>query len=412
MSASTPKICLINPYPPSLCPRLVRNADMLAAKGYDVVVVGSHFSRRVLPQDVGLPDKRWKFCSVNLSDGLRGKARWQLARVRRKFCLAVAQQLPLSPLVKRAASYAGPELAALAAAQNAALYIAHTHAALPPAAQAASQTGASLMFDAEDLLAESSAEPVRMMRAIEEHYVPRCSIVTTMSQAAAAHFVQSLRLPEPPLVLHNTPSLKEREGLAQPPDRAPSTFLSIYWFGQTIGSHSCADQLLRALPLLVRPAKLVLRGRATDHYVSKLRRLAADLGISDRLEIFPRAAPADMVRLAGEHDITVGSQPSDEPFHQMAVGNKVFTGLMAGTLVALTDTTAHRMLAPELGQSAVLFPNKDERALAEQLNKVIVSEERLLGAKQAAWRLAETRFNWERESLGLSERISDLIGKP
>jgi glycosyltransferase involved in cell wall biosynthesis len=303
-------------------------------------------------------------------------------------------------------------LAELAARQNAALYIAHTHAALPSAAQAASRTGAKLAFDAEDLLAESSAEPVQVMRAIEQFYVPHCALITTMSRVAADRLRQLLKLPATPLVLHNAPWLKEREGLVPPERRPGSEMLSIYWFGQTVGPHSCADQLLRALPLLVRPAKLVLRGRPNAGYIAELRRLALDLGVSDQLEVCPRALPGEMVRLAGEHDVSVGSQPSAEPFHQMAIGNKVFTGLMAGTLVALTDTVAHRSLAQELGESAVLFPNKDGRELAQRLNQITASEDKLLAAKRTAWRLAEERFNWERESEKLVEGVEELIGKP
>ena len=401
---------MINPYPPSTSPRLVRNADVLSENGYDVVVVSTRFTKQVLPYDVDLPGRQWRACFVDLADSLMGKARWQFTRARRKVCLTAATRFPSPTVIERACCYAGPELAELATRQDAALYIAHTHAALPSAAEAAARTGAKLAFDAEDLLAESSAESIPMIRAIEQFYVPSCSLVITMSRSAADRLRQTLKLRETPVVLHNTPSLKEREGLLPPEHRRKSKILSLYWFGQTIGPHSCADQLVRALPLLARPAKLVLRGNPNADYIDQLRRLASQLGVSDQLEVYPRALPGEMVRLAGEYDVSVGSQPSAELFHQMAIGNKVFTGLMAGTLVALTDTTAHRMLAQELGESAVLFPNSDERGLAQRLNRIIASDAKLLSGKCAAWRLAEERFNWERESRQFVRRVEEIIG--
>jgi glycosyltransferase involved in cell wall biosynthesis len=406
-----PRICLINPYPPSVSPRLVRNADILSERGYDVVVVGTRFSRKALPHDVELPGRRWRTAVVDLGDTVLGSVRWQLCRARRKVFLAAARRWPVAALVRRGACYAGPELEATAARQRAALYFAHTHAALPAAARAALRGRAPVVFDAEDLLAEAPGEPRRLMRAIERAYAPRCALVTTMSQAAAERLRDSLSLPETPTVLHNTPSLREREGLAPPDVRPRPDMLSIYWFGQTVGPHSCAEQVVRALRLLKRPARLVLRGTPSPRYTAELRALAVGAGLGDRVEVRGRALPEEMVRLAGEHDVVLGSQPTAEAFHQMAIGNKVFTGLMAGTLLALTDTPAHRLLKQALGDSAVLFPNGDAEGLAGALNQVIASDDRLLAAKCAAWRLAEERFSWEHESTKLIERVERLIGR-
>lgn len=405
----TTKICLIGPTHPSANPRLVRDAQALAAAGYEVVAVTTRLMPHLVLYDRELEGQDWEHKFVDLSSkGLR----WQFARTRRRICLALASRSDTETVVARGCAYAGPEMAALAADERAALYIAHAHAALPAAAEAARRTGAMLAFDAEDLLAESSDEPVRVIRAIERRLVPTCNYLSTMSRAAALRLQETLGLPEAPLVLHNTPSLADRKGVLPPMPRAPDEPLRIYWFGQTLGRHSCADQVLRAFPMLHKPARLILRGEADPIYLAKIEALANQLGVRDQLEIHPRAGPKAMVRLAAPYDLLLGSQPSSEPFHQMAVGNKVFTGLMAGLALALTDTTAHRLLLKELPGCGFLFPNDDARTLATLLNDWMADSPRLLAARMMAWTFASERFNWEFESRALLARIANLVGAP
>ena len=320
-----PRICLLNPYPPSVSPRLVRNANVLAAAGFDVVVVTTRLPKRLLPHEEFPKDFAWRYEFVDLTESAGGRLRWQFCRLRRKLFLALVERKPARTLISRACTYAGPELATLAAAQKADIYISHTHGALPAAAAAARRTQAKLVFDAEDMLAECSDEPMGVMRCIEETFVPQSSLITTMSRAAALRLQERLQLSQEPLVLHNTPSLKEREGVLPPSQRAKTNRLRVYWFGQRIGRHSCADQVLHAMARMKAKAVLVLRGTPDPAYLQELQTLAQRLGLSDALEIQPRALPSEMVRLAAENDVALGTQPSDEPFHQLAVGNKVFT---------------------------------------------------------------------------------------
>jgi len=301
----------------------------------------------------------------------------------------------MESVVRRACNYANPEIARLAAGEKADLYVAHQHHALPAAAGAASRAGSRFGFDAEDLLADSTAEPRNLIRSIEQRYLPGCAYVSTMSEPAARRLHATNRLNAPIAVLHNTPSIKERGALDPPDRRRQSGTPSIYWFGQTLGPHSCAEQLLRALPLLERPVRVVLRGAAHGGYVQHLERIAAELDVSGQLKILPIAPPGRMVELASEHDILLGSQPGEEMFHQLAVGNKVFTGMMAGLALALTDTIAHRHLLGQAPGCGFPFPDRDEKRLAEELNSLLAQPARLAAMKQRSWECAQREFNWE-----------------
>jgi glycosyltransferase involved in cell wall biosynthesis len=116
-----------------------------------------------------------------------------------------------------------------------------------------------------------------------------------------------------------------------------------------------------------------------------------------------------MVRLAAEHDILFGTQPGSDLFNQMALGNKVFTGMMAGLALALSDTIAHRELLAEAPGCGFLFPDGDIEGLASQLNHLVCDRPRIGAMKLQAWNLAEARFNWEEESKTLLHTIGQLL---
>lgn len=154
---------------------------------------------------------------------------------------------------------------------------------------------------------------------------------------------------------------------------------------------------------------LVLRGNPIARYVDELKNLAARLGVSHRLRLEPPAPPESMVELAGEHDVLFGSQPGIDNFHQLALGNKVFTGMTAGLALALTDTVAHRRLACSLDGAAFLVPDQDAEALAKLLDGLFGDPARLMAAKDAAWDAATTRYNWDREGVILADLAREAV---
>lgn len=401
------KVCLISHGHPAGNPRLVRDADALHEAGFDVVVITPQFVPRLVIFDREIVARAgWRHRALDFLSGRR--QRWHFVRARRRMSAALAAHLPTEALVSRACNYANPELARLAIQERADLYIAHQHHSLPAAATAAARTGSRCGFDAEDLLADSSAEPQALMRFLERRYLPHCAYITTMCESAADRLYATNRLARRVHVLHNTLPLATRHGIDDPDRRRRSETPSLYWFGQTLGPHSCAEHVLEALALMGRPSRLVLRGQTNEPYVRRLRARADTLRVSARLQIEPLAAPHEMVRLASEHDILLGSQPGEELFHQLAIGNKVFTGMMAGLALGLTDTIAHRALMARTPGCGFLFPDANAKALAARLDALVGDPDALAAMKRASWSAASTEYNWDRESRRLIDLVSEL----
>ena len=403
-------ICLLSHGQPSANPRLVRDASALARAGHTVRVVTARFDTNLIEHDEKLvKGMSWRYESANLRGSNGSSYGWDFIRFRRRISAEFAKWLPLESLVALGYAYGNPEVASLAAKERADLYVAYQHNSLPAATFAARRHRSKFALDAQDLLADYSADPVRLAASLEKRYLSRCAYVSTMSDVAAKRLQETNSLAKKPLVLHNTPSLQERDGVIHPLQRSPSEPISLYWFGQTIGAQSCARQVIAAMPLLRKPVQLVLRGRPDEAFVAALQSQADKLGLSQRLQICARAEPTEMVRLAAEHDILLGTQPGIELFNQMAIGNKVFTGMMAGLALALSDTIAHRQLMTEAQGCGFLFRDGDVKSLASQLNELIANREKLEGMKLTSWNLAETRYNWEEESKTLLHTIDQVL---
>jgi len=405
-------LCLVSHGQPAANPRLVRDGHALAEAGYSVRVVALQLQRNLVEHDRAIADKaKWQYEPVDFSARKNGTMSWNYVRARRRAAAALASRWPSEELVARAAGYASPELATEAGKQPADLFIAYQHNSLPAASWAAKRHGAVFALDAQDLLADCSAEPVALTRSIEMRYLRDCAYVSTMSEAAAKRLQETNNLCRAPIVLHNTPGLWERCSIVPPPDRHSTELISLYWFGQTIGSHSCADQVLDAMSRLPRRIRLVLRGQPEESFVMKLRKAAEDFGLSQQLEILPRAEPTEMVPLAAEHDILLGTQPGAELFHQMAIGNKVFTGMMAGLALALSDTIAHRELLSEVPGCGFLFQDRDVEGLTAKLRELLDDPSRLEAMKLLSWHHAEVRFNWEQESKILLQTVNTVLSR-
>ena len=404
------KLCLISHGQPAANPRLVRDANILAESGYDVRVVTAQIMPHLADHDDGLAaEAKWQYEPLVFHRRSNGSPSWNYVRARRRMSAAFATWLGTEGLVARGSGYATPELAEAAARLPADLFIAYQHNSLPSAAWAAEKHRARFALDAQDLLADCRAELVPLIQSIERRYLQRCAYVSTMSKSAAVRLKETNKLTRDPLVLRNTPRMCERDGVIPPNARDRSRPISFYWFGQTLGKGSCADQILEALPLLSRPVRLALRGNPNEGFVAELRQRAQALGLNEQLLILPRAEPTEMVRLAAEHDVLFGTQPGTELFNQMAIGNKVFTGMMAGMALALSDTIAHRELLAEASGCGFLFPDGDIRSLAAQLDKLLTNPDELQRMKVASWELAKKKFNWEEESKPLLDEIDRIL---
>jgi glycosyltransferase involved in cell wall biosynthesis len=305
-------------------------------------------------------------------------------------------------------------LATAAGAEAADLYIGHYLAALPAAAWAAHRHGAKLGFDAEDDhigelpdTPENRAE-IAIRRQIEAQFLPRCQHLTAASPGIADAYRLRYGVIMTP-ILNVFPLAKAPPAIVAHQHRNREGMLSVYWFSQTIGPGRGLESIIEAMGKMRGRMKLSIRGSDFLGYSVQLKALAASAGMADRICFLPSAPPDEMARLAAQHDVGLASELNTPPNRAISLTNKIFTYLLAGIPVLLSDTPAQRGLAAELGEAARVVELADPVAVATALDAWALKPEALAAAKCYAWRLGQTRFNWDIEKMRFLQNVSGLL---
>jgi glycosyltransferase involved in cell wall biosynthesis len=405
------RVCIITPVALGSNPRVVKEAGALQENGHDVTVISTRTLALVdRRDDTVLANAAWS--SYRLDFRSRGNA-WRLRRA-----VQTGYELGFSiagygSIADRALSPFTRPLAAAARRLPADLYIAHYPAALPAAAIAARRHGALYAFDAEDfhlgdLPDEPQYEPQRrLIRTIETRYLSRCAYITAASPGIADAYADAYEIARPTVVLNVFPRAQAPwnpmpAGTAEP---GPS----LYWFSQTIGPDRGIECAVRAIGRARARPHLHLRGTPASGFLGRLQTIGLEAGVADRLHILTPAAPSEMERLAASNDVGFSGEPGHTGNNRVALGNKLFTYLLAGLPVVLSDIPAHRAFAPQLGNAARLYITEDAESLAAALDFLLEDRIFLATARVAAFRLGQTRFNWDIEKAKLLEIVATVL---
>jgi glycosyltransferase involved in cell wall biosynthesis len=407
------RICLLSPGHLSTNPRLVKEADALADAGHEVVLITGDYSpwAREADKDIIAP-----WCVVRTlpfgPQAVLPTRAFQFLRAR------AARMLITSgfrhPAVVRAAWHPiAPDLVAAARSLKADLYVAHYPAALPAAAITARAHEGLYAFDAEDYHLGDRPDGIayaserRMVRAIEERYLPGCAYVTAASPGIADAYVRSYRIERPTVVLNVFPRARAP---TKPTSKGTAEFgPSVYWFSQTIGPNRGLECGVRAIGRARSRPHLYLRGSPAAGFLEALRNIAGEVGAGDRLHIFPPALPCEMERLAAHYDLGLSGEPGHTPNNRIALGNKLFTYLLAGVPIVASKVPAHVFFAENAGEAIRLYAVDDADELAAMLDSLFENPDALTSARAAAFALGQIRYNWDVEKSVLLTRIAAAL---
>ena len=404
-------ITIITPGALGSNPRVVKEAEALASWGHKVHVQSTRSLAVVDRRDEAVLAYA-HFSSARLD--LRRLRSWRLRRLLQIGARYGFGAVRLDALAPWALSATVPLLKdALWSAPPADLYIAHYVEALPAAAALAARHGAAYAFDAEDFhLGDDVDGPGaalrrQIKRAIERRYLPGALYVTAAAPLIAQAYVDTYGIALPTVILNvfaraNAPQAPTAAGTAQP---GPS----LYWFSQTIGLGRGLKNAIQAIAKARSQPHLYLRGTPAAGFQDELKAVAEELGVSARLHFLEPALPDDLERLAAAFDLGYSGDEGIEINRHYALGNKIFSYLLAGVPVLASATRAQLDLVPQLGDAMATFPLGDVTALAGLIDSYLLDPARLARARHAAWQLGQSRFNWERESERLVALIEDRL---
>jgi glycosyltransferase involved in cell wall biosynthesis len=387
-------VCIVTPGHLASNPRAVKEADALHDAGYRVTVVAGDLTGFVRPFDEEIVARApWTAVRVGPAP-LRGRLASRLALA----AVQAAHPRPdrLAPwLATTAYSSQTAALARAARTVRADLYIAHYVAALPAAAAAARLHGAVLGYDAEDFHVGEQANH-ELVRAIESAFLPRCSHFTAAAPMIADAYA-ALYGNRPLTVLNVFPWMEEGKSHVSVAGRPGGQDLRAYWFSQSVGPDRGLQSFLEAMARTRARVSLHIRGSDVWGHGKALLERARALRVDDRIELLPMASPFEMVELARFYDIGLSLETDVSESRRLCLTNKIFTYLLAGRPVLMSDTPAQKALASELGEAAALVSLSDPAGIAAQLDRWALSPESLRVASGTACWLARNRYNWQVE---------------
>ncbi len=409
-------ICIITNAAICCNPRVVKEADALAAAGYEVRVVASHHVRWAVEWDAKLMVQRhWKLDSIRWHGSETRNLKLRSGIRQRTFkLLSTFSNDRLLP--ERAYSRLYHELYREATRQRADLFIAHNPQALAVAAEAANHFRVDFAFDSEDLhtgefsAAEQESKSYRLLKQLESKYLPQCVYVTSPSEGISQALVDLYALKNT-RTIHNVFDFSERERLdGKIKDRRRSA-LSLYWYSQIVGLDRGLQDVIRAISLLRAPVQLHVRGDLQEDVRHELVQLATASGVLDHIHFHAPVPPEELLSRACEHDVGLALEQRVNENRNLTVTNKVFHYLLASLSIAATATEGHRSILETCTDTGFSYEPGDHQSLAQGLQQLIDSPSLLKQRKSAALEAARTHWNWEMESRKLVDLVLSVVNK-
>lgn len=408
------RICIVSPGNLASNPRVLKEADALHGAGYDVTAVVCNYTEELRDFDDEITAKvPWTVVRVPRPRGERA-----IAIMASKLARIIVGAGARVPVALAGYAHGGPvsTLRRAALAVPADLYVAHYTTGLAAAGSVARHHRAMLGFDAEDFHSgeggDGPAEAFRMkmVETIEETSLPSCAYVTAASPLIGKAYAARYGL-APTTILNVFPLDLDSAAAHGGTASGPLDSLRAYWFSQTIGLDRGLQAFLQAIAKARTRVTLDVRGGNQWGGGDRLMALARDLGIGDRVSLLPKAPPDQMVVLAAAYDVGLSLEPESTENRRLCLGNKIFTYLLAGVPVVMSDTPAQRDLASDLGAAATLVSLSDPDAMAAALDRLASSPGVLAEAKAVAFRLGRDRYNWDIEKNVLLQAVAGAFAR-
>lgn len=379
-------------------PRPQKEAAALAEAGHRVTVQGVWSSEAFAQRDrILLENAAFDFVPVaDIRQGHPGAMRHRLARRIAIDCYRRFRIFTPSSL-----GYAVRSHLAEARRARADLTIVHSEGGLWVGSRLlASGNRVGVDFEdwfSEDLLpADRLGRPVARIRGFERELLNKASYRVTTSAALAAALAADSGAP-PPAVVYNVFPWSGRNPTDPGSDRRDTSIPSMHWFSQTIGPGRGLEVLFEALPRVMFPCEVHLRGQLA---ASGGKEMLASIPAKwrRRVHTHPTVANDELPgRIAG-HDIGLALETSTIASRDLTVTNKLFQYLLGGLAIIASATSGQREVAERAGSAITLVPPDNAEAVASIINSLLADTAALAASKADALAAAEREFCWERQS--------------
>jgi glycosyltransferase involved in cell wall biosynthesis len=408
------KIVFITSGQPSANPRLVKEAITLSQAGFKVKVVYVPISPWADQFDKLLFNNYPQIVFFKAGyHPLLDKWLFKLVRLRRKLLSKLFEIIgDYLNLVDYSTILFGQELFKISIQYKADLYIAHNLGALPAAVKVAHFHKAKVGFDAEDFhrgeFAKNSLER-KQTELIENKYFPLIDYLSVASPLIG--YAYKKIFPEiSPVIINNVFPLSR---LGSQSYVRKTLGLHLFWFSQTIGKTRGLECIIEAIGLVKDlPIHFTLLGNASSDMKEYILQLVSEAGLNkEQIHFLDPVPEGELIKVASKFDIGLASEVPYCLNREYCLTNKIFTYLIAGNALALSDTKAQKEFLVEYPGIGMLYKHDDPRSLSSVLRFYAENRETLSTHQNNARELAEKKLNWEMESKKLLTIVETVLQK-
>lgn len=376
------KICIIAYKPLERAPRILRQADSFARKGWQVTLAGFWSG--------GEPPSGTRLLII---ERIAPRRSWTIPQALARLLLPSGLAWSWHPQNRAAREAFRRD------GQRYDYIIAHDWTCAPLACELAAEQGISFGIDVHEYAREQFCPTGRIVRdflgkyahnrhadAIQRRYLPLASGITTVCDGIADLLQADYRLAIRPGVVRSVPFF---EAIPYRPCRER---IRILYHGSVDYSRNL-DVLVKATALLDERFEVEIRGPGEETYKEELKALAQRCGVGARVH-FTEAVPfADIVRAAARADIGYEVVDGFSPQHRFMLPNKFFENTMAGLALCVSNSQEMSRLVAAY-KHGVCVNDCSPEAVAAVLNGL--TREQINEMKQASLRAAK-ELCWEKE---------------
>jgi hypothetical protein len=186
----------------------------------------------------------------------------------------------------------------------------------------------------------------------------------------------------------------------------PEFSIKLFWFSQYIGKKRGIEQIIEAVGLLKEfDVKLTLLGNIKEDEKEYFEFLINKHEIDNsKINFMNPVEEKRIFEIASEHHIGFASETGKDFNNNIALSNKIFTYLLAGNAILLSNTQAQKLFYEANPNIGYLYSQSNSLELANLIKRYILDPKILFEHRVNSLKLSN-KLNWENES----EKLLKLI---
>ncbi len=229
----------------------------------------------------------------------------------------------------------------------------------------------------------------------EKKYIKRPNALTCVSEALSSKLKHDLDLNKKPIVIHNSPRISSFDPLFYKDVRSDLCLKQDERLGVYCGNVKevrGVDLIIEALDQL-KGLHVAIITNSNNSYVEKIKNRVLELKITNRVHFLPYVKYDNLISYLRTADF--GIHPIRKyPNAEIALPNKLFEYISAGVPVVVSNNEAMEAFVEEK-QCGVVFKDGDPKSLCEAINLCISNHSQLSNKLKA---ISES-YCWEKEEI-------------